>query len=96
MRTSSAPAIRAAASGSTRRWNRWCIPVQFAQRLFFLNAGCAHEAPGRVDQSYIERMHNLLEGMRPGAKLMLFAFDWHHREDGTVDRDSSSFHVPND
>ena len=71
-------------------------PVQFAQRLFFLNAGCAHDAPGRADQSYIERMHNLLEGMRPGAKLMLFAFDWHHREDGSVDRNSSSFFVPND
>lgn len=65
-------------------------PVQFAQRLFFLNAGCAHEAAGRADQSYVERMHNLLDGMRPGAKLMLFAFDFNHREDGTPDRDNSS------
>ncbi len=71
-------------------------PVQYAQRLFFLNAGCAHDAPGRVDQSYVERMHNLLEGMRPGAKLMLFAFDYLYREDGQVDRDNSAFHVPND
>jgi hypothetical protein len=71
-------------------------PIQYAQRLFFLNAGCAHDAPGRADQSYIERMHNLLEGMRPGVKLMLFAFDFTHREDGTPDRDSSSFFVPND
>jgi mannonate dehydratase len=71
-------------------------PVQYAQRLFFLNAGCAHEAPGRVDQSYVERMQNLLEGMRPGAKLMLFAFDYFHREDGAISRDDSAFHVPND
>ena len=71
-------------------------PVQFAQRLFFLNAGCAHNAPGRIDQSYIERMHNLLEGLRPGVKLMLFAFDFNHREDGTPDRDNSAFFVPND
>jgi len=71
-------------------------PLQFAQRLFYLNAGCVHEAPGQVDQSYIERMRNLLEGMQPGAKLMLFAFDYFHREDGTIDRHSSAFHVPND
>lgn len=27
-------------------------PLQFAQRLFYLNAGCAHDAPGRIDASY--------------------------------------------
>ena len=52
-------------------------PIQYAQRLFFLNAGCAHDAPGRVDQSYIERMHNLIDGLRPGdaglARLLLVA-----------------------
>ena len=71
-------------------------PVQYAQRLFFLNAGCAHDAPGRIDQSYIERMHNLLDGMLPGTKLLLFAFDYLHREDGQVDRDNSAFFVPDD
>lgn len=29
-------------------------PLQCARRLFFLNAGCAHDAPGRVDQSYVD------------------------------------------
>lgn len=71
-------------------------PVQFAQRLFYLNAGCAHDAPGRVDQSYVERMHNLLDGMRPGVKLMLFAFDRAHDEAGTSLPERSAFYVPND
>lgn len=71
-------------------------PVQFAQRLFYLNAGCAHDAPGRVDQSYVERMHNLLDGLRPGAKLMLFAFDRAHDEAGTALPERSAFYVPND
>jgi predicted TIM-barrel fold metal-dependent hydrolase len=71
-------------------------PIQFAQRLFYLNAGCAHDAPGRVDQSYVERMHNLLEGMRPGVKLMLFAFDRAHDEAGTALPERSAFYVPND
>ena len=55
-------------------------PLQYLQRLFYLNAGCAHEAPGRVDQSYVERLHNLMEGMAPGFKLMLFAFDHAHAD----------------
>jgi mannonate dehydratase len=70
-------------------------PMQYAQKIFFLNAGCAHQAPGQVDQSYIERMHNLVDGMRPGVKLMLFAFDYNHAEDGTPLPERSSFHIPN-
>jgi mannonate dehydratase len=69
-------------------------PVQFAQRLFYLNAGCVHDAPGRVDQSYVERMHNLVEGLRPGAKLMLFAFDRCHDEAGRPVPEKTAFHVP--
>ncbi|MCL4757281.1 MAG: amidohydrolase family protein [Rhodocyclaceae bacterium] len=69
-------------------------PVEWLQRLFYLNAGCAHEAPGRVDDSYVERLHNLMEGMAPGSKLMLFAFDHVHEADGTRRPDLSAFHVP--
>lgn len=71
-------------------------PFQYAQRLFFLNAGCAHAAPGRVDQSYVERMQNLLEGLRPGAKLMLLAFDYSYRDDGAVSLETTTFHTPNE
>lgn len=70
-------------------------PIQFAQRLFYLNAGCAHDAPGRVDQSYVERMHNLLDGMPTGVKLMLFAFDRVHDERGRALPKHSAFFVPN-
>lgn len=70
-------------------------PVQFAQRLFYLNAGCVHDAPGRVDQSYVERMHNLVDGLRKGAKLMLFAFERCHDEAGRPLPERTAFHVPN-
>jgi mannonate dehydratase len=53
-------------------------PTEYLQRLFYLNAGCAHQAPGRVDQSYLERLHNLADGMQPGFKLLLFAFEQTH------------------
>jgi uncharacterized protein len=70
-------------------------PAEYARRLFFLNAGCVHNAPGSVDRAYVERMRNLLEGMRPGVKLLLFAFDRTHDERGVPDPDRSGFHVPN-
>jgi predicted TIM-barrel fold metal-dependent hydrolase len=69
-------------------------PAEFARRLFFLNAGCAHDAPGQVDRAYVERMHNLLDGLRPGAKLLLFAFERAYAENGQADLERTSFHVP--
>jgi predicted TIM-barrel fold metal-dependent hydrolase len=69
-------------------------PAQYARRLFFLNAGCAHEAPGSVDRAYVERMHNLVDGLRPGAKLLLFAFDRAHDERGAVRWERTGFYVP--
>ncbi|HEY5896219.1 MAG TPA: hypothetical protein VIV54_01560 [Burkholderiales bacterium] len=69
-------------------------PGLYARRLFFLNAGCVHEAPGSVDRSYVERMHNLVDGMRAGVKLLLFAFDRVHDEHGRPDLEQTAFHVP--
>lgn len=68
-------------------------PVQYARRLFFLNAGCAHERSG-VDESYVQRMLNLLDGMRPGVKLLLLAFDRYHTADGTPMPGETAFHIP--
>jgi mannonate dehydratase len=69
-------------------------PAEYARRLLFLNAGCAHEAPGSVDRAYIERMRNLVDGLAPGAKLLLLAFDRTHSERGEVLWDRSGFYVP--
>ena len=69
-------------------------PAQYARRLFFLNAGCVHEAPGNVDRAYVERMRNLVDGMRPGNKLLLYAFERAHDEHGEPDTQGSAFYVP--
>jgi mannonate dehydratase len=65
------------------------------QKLFYMNAGCVHEAPGRMDLSYIERLHDLIAGMPPGCKVMLLAFDWRHDTSGKPDQAHSLFHIPN-
>jgi len=70
-------------------------PLQYVQRLFYMNAGCAHDAPGQVDVSYVERMRNLMDGFAAGAKLLLLAFDWFHDEAGTPQAQRSAFYVPN-
>ncbi|TVO57649.1 amidohydrolase family protein [Denitromonas halophila] len=70
-------------------------PLEYLQRLFYLNAGCAHDAPGQVDQSYVARLHNLMDAMPAGVKLMLFAFDHAHDEHGVAQPDQSAFYVPN-
>ena len=69
-------------------------PAQYARRLFFLNAGCAHDAKESVDKAYVERLHNLIDGLRPGAKVLLFAFDRTHGEDGKPDMERTAFWVP--
>lgn len=69
-------------------------PVAYLQRLFYLNAGCAHDAPGRVDDSYVARLHNLMAGLAPGCKLMLYAFDRVYDAQGRVRPELTAFHVP--
>jgi len=71
-------------------------PLQYAQRLFYLNAGCASDKPGRIDHSYVDRMRDLIDGMRPGFKLLLLAFDYSYREDAAVSLETSSFYTPNE
>lgn len=71
-------------------------PGQYARRLFFMNAGCVHAAaPGAVDDAYVARMRNLAAALRPGARLLLFAFERTHDAQGRVLWDKSGFYVPN-
>lgn len=70
-------------------------PVHYAQRLFYMNAGCAHDAPGKVDQAYVARLLNLCDAMPAGFKVMLFAFEHFHDAHGDRHPEHSAFFVPN-
>lgn len=68
-------------------------PMQYAQRLFYLNAGCASQ-DGRVDLAYADRLRNLVDGMPAGFKAMLFAFDRFYDERGEPQLERSAFYIP--
>jgi len=70
-------------------------PGGYARRMFFLNAACAHDAPDNVDRAYVERMQKLVDGLRPGTKMVLFAFEAAHGEDGRTDAEHTNFYIPN-
>jgi len=71
-------------------------PAQYARRLFFMNAGCVHDAPpGAVDRAYVARMLNLMTDMPAGARLLLFAFERSYDARGVVRWDQTGFYVPN-
>ncbi|MEK7436637.1 MAG: amidohydrolase family protein [Pseudomonadota bacterium] len=70
-------------------------PLGYAQRLFFLNAACAQDAPGQVDRSYVERMRALMRDLPPGTKLLLLAFDAAVSTAGAVSWEQTSLYVPN-
>ncbi len=77
------------------RMNSALNPAHYVRRLFFLNAGCAYAGEGgSVDQAYVRRMLNLIDGMRRGAKILLFAFERAYGEDGRRDDERTSFYVP--
>ncbi len=87
--------------GNTGLWinpamERIWQPYQYLQRLFYLNAGCVHDAPGQVDESVVDRLLNQCEAMAPGFRALLFAFDWARDEAGAPDRERSTFHVPDE
>src|SRR5258706_912174 len=70
-------------------------PAHYVRRLFFLNAGCAYDREGEsIDKAYVRRMLSVLDGMRRGYKMLLFAFERAYGEDGKVDLDRTEFHVP--
>jgi predicted TIM-barrel fold metal-dependent hydrolase len=71
-------------------------PLLRVQKMFYMDAGCVDETTGKLDISYVERLLQLLDGMRPGSKAMLLAFDWRHETSGKPLREHSIFHIPND
>lgn len=76
--------------------DRLSQPMQFAQKRFFLNAGCADTASGKTDASYLARIIDLRRSGLRQAKLMLLAFDYTYSQRGERLRRLSAFHTANE
>jgi len=70
-------------------------PRSYVQRRFFMNAGCVRDVPGEVDISYVQRMRELCDGMRPGVKLLLLALDASVNEQGAEAWEQTSLYISN-
>lgn len=68
-------------------------PVEYAQREFYVNASCSDSEQG-VDEAFVSRLAALAGLFPPGFKVLLFAFDRFHGEDGRPRHELSHFHVP--
>lgn len=68
-------------------------PILKVQKLFYMNGGCTD--PGRIDETYVERMVEIASDMPSGFKAMLYAFDHFHDEAGKPDDKHSIFYIPN-
>lgn len=71
-------------------------PLGYLQRELYINASCADDAPGRADNSFVERLLMQCRGMAPGFRVMLFGFDWARDENGVPVQEHSTFYVPDD
>ena len=67
-------------------------PILKVQKYFYMNGSCA--TGENVDTSVVQRKIDMVQDMPAGFKLMLFAFDWFHDENGKPVADKSIFHIP--
>jgi len=71
-------------------------PLQYGQRLFYMNGGCVEKGTGSVDASYAARLLNLTEALPAGCKVLLFAFDRFHDQSGQPHPQDSTLYVPDE
>ena len=69
-------------------------PILKVQKHFYMNGSCA--STKNVDKSVVQKKLELVQQMPAGFKLMLFAFDWFHDENGRPVPDKSIFHIPDE
>lgn len=76
----------------TPKMDSWLHPLLKIQKDFYMDGGCVIK--GDEDASFIARLLQLSADMPAGYKSMLFAFDWTHTAQGSPDKSSSVFHIP--
>ncbi len=74
--------------------SQWWRPIEVLRRQAILNAACVPDDAASVDRAYLARLEALAADFPAGARWCLFAFDHARHDDGSVDADATTFHVP--
>lgn len=74
--------------------SQWWRPIEVLRRQAILNAACVGSNTASVDRAYVERLLALTADFPAGARWLLFAFDNAHGDDGAMQPDATTFHVP--
>jgi len=72
-------------------------PIRYTQYKFYLDASCARAShKGTIDEGALQRVLDLHQDLPAGFRNMLLAFDYYYNPDGSINRQFSPFHIPND
>ncbi|MCO4795463.1 MAG: amidohydrolase family protein [Bacteriovoracaceae bacterium] len=70
-------------------------PYKYLQYKVYMSASGIDDIDN-ADQQYMDRLTRLASVDPRYGKLHLFAFDHHYNVDGTINKDKSSFYIPNE
>ncbi|MBV1911284.1 MAG: amidohydrolase family protein [Kangiellaceae bacterium] len=69
-------------------------PIQRIQYAFYLDAACI-EHPQFADREYVQYLSRLSSNLPGGVRFMLLAFDYNYSKKGVINREESTFYIPN-
>lgn len=72
----------------------WRYPLKHLQFNFYLDGSCTGGSR-HVDDRFVERLHQLMNDLPPGMKIMLLAFDYFHDKQGLAVKQKSFFYTSN-
>ena len=72
----------------------WWHPLEVVRKRVILRGAGVNAASSRVDRDYVQRLATLAMDFPDGARLLLFAFDHAHDEQGQPQTAQTTFHVP--
>ncbi|MCE2917267.1 MAG: amidohydrolase [Rubrivivax sp.] len=81
-------------SGCSVHPNMGYNPFEMLRKRAILNAACVSGDAPSVDRAYVERLSQLMADFPAGARWWLFAFEHAHADDGRVEPDWTTIHVP--
>ncbi len=74
--------------------HQWWHPVETLRRRVIMNGACVPAEAPSVDRAYLQRLQALAADFPAGARWLLYAFDEALDEQGLVQPDWTTFHVP--